>query len=413
MKKFTLILLTSMVGALTLSSCGALGDNTSSNDDSTQSKVVTVGRWGGNDAETAAIEQVFADFTAETGIEVNTRIYSDYNTELQTELIGGTAPDVFYVDAYMAPFLIEQGVLSSLDRETYEIDEFYPNLVDDFEKDGEIYAISKDYSTLSLYYNKAWVNYDELPSSLEELYSQEFLDVIQAKLPANTTALTYVPDLTRQKYIAENGGISIFKDEIYSNLGDPAIAENLSMIYDAAIDGRIKTAEDLGMGWNGDVFGNQQAAMMIEGNWVIGHLATNFPEVDYGVIEIPTFKGEKGTMLFNVGYGMNSASKNKENAETLIKYLTGVEGMTTWTEGAGVLPSRMEVAENRGLLNDPIQSAHIAGADYATTWQGTTTLETINTQYKNYSPSIVTGGRTLEDALKIAEEEANAIIAAN
>ncbi len=322
-------------------------------------------------------------------------------------------PDVFYVDAYMAPFLIEQGVLLSLDRDTYELDKFYPNLVDDFEKDGEIYAISKDYSTLALYYNKEWVSEDEIPDTLEELYSPEFLNTIQERLPDNATALTYVPELPRDMFMAQSGGNSIFKDDVYSNLGDSNVIENLQPVYDAAIDGLVKTSGDLGMGWNGDAFGNRQAAMMLEGNWVIGHLKNNFPEVDYGVVEVPTYKGEKGTMLFDVGYGINSSTKNKENAEILLKYLTGVEGMTTWTEGAGVLPSRIDVTENRKLLDDEVQSAHIAGAEYATTWQGTTTLETINEQYKNYNASVVSGERSLEEALKIAEEEANAIISAN
>ncbi len=205
MKKFTSVLLATALGATALTSCGSDNGNEAGNSES-ESQVVTIGRWGGNEAETAAINQVFADFTEQTGIEVKSRIYTDYNTELQTELIGGTAPDVFYVDAYMAPFLIEQGVLAPLDRETYEIDKFYPNLVDDFEKDGNIYAISKDYSTLALYYNKEWVSEDEIPDTLEELYSPEFLNTIQSRLPDNATALTYVPELPRDMFMAQSGG---------------------------------------------------------------------------------------------------------------------------------------------------------------------------------------------------------------
>ncbi len=418
MKRFISLAITITIGATILVSCGdktsdAQGGDNGTVQDNDSKGLVTLGRWGGNEAETAAFNKVVENFEMETGIDVEVRIYSDYNTELQTELIGGTAPDVFYVDAYMAPFFIEQGILSPLDREMYDIDAFYPNLVDDFEKDGEIYAISKDYSTLALYYNKSFITEDELPASFEELYSEEFLMSVAENLPEKVIPLTYDPDLARNMFIAQNGGVSIFKDEIYSNISDEKIADNLQVIYDMAIAGNVSTAGDLGMGWNGDAFGNEQTAMMIEGNWVIGHLNTNFPEVDYGVVEVPMYNGEKGTMLFDVGYGINSNAKNEENASILLKYLTGAEGMTTWTEGAGVLPSRIDVTENRGLLNDPVQAAHIAGADYATTWQGTTTLDTINEQYRNYSPSVVNGERTLEEALQIAEDEANSIIEQN
>ncbi len=409
MKKAVSILLTSALSVVLLASCGGSDTATTENGE----KVVTVGRWGGNDAETAAIDQVFEDFTAQTGIEVEERVYTDYNMELQTELIGGTAPDVFYVDAYMAPFLIEQGTLAPLDYDEYNMDAIYPNLVDDFEKDGQYYAISKDYSTLALYYNKAWVNEEDIPTSLEELYSSDFLLELGETLPEGVVPMLYNQDLSRNMFIAQNGGASIAKDEIYSNLSDPQVVENLSLLYDAALEGKIKTPADIGMGWNGDVFGNQSAAMMLEGNWVIGFLRDNFPEVEYGVIEIPPLYGTEGTMLFNVGYAMNANAKHPEEAAEFIKFATGFDGMYTWTEGAGVLPSRMDVAEARGLLEDPIQAPHIAGADYATTWELNTTLEIINTEYKNYIPSVVNGERTLEEALTVAEEEANKVIEAN
>lgn len=376
-------------------------------------KTVTVGRWGGNDAETAAFTAMLADFSAETGIKVEERIYSDFNQELQAELIGGTAPDVFYLDAYMAPFYIQQGVVLPLDSKEFEIDKFYTSLASAFEMDGDFYAVSKDYSTLALYYNKKWVNEEDIPATLEELLSNDFLTGLKAKLPEDVVAMTYNQDLARNMFIAEADGASIVKDDIYSNLSDPKVQENLSVLYQAAIEGNIKTPADLGLGWNGDAFGNEKTAIMIEGNWTLGFLQDNFPEVEFGVVEIPTFKGTKATMVFTVGYAINSQSKNVDTASAFIKYATGVEGMATWTSGAGVLPSRADVTEATKVAEDPLKIAHIAGAEYATPWQKGTTMDTINNEYRNYIPSVVTGERTLEEALKIAEDEANTIIEAN
>ncbi len=376
-------------------------------------KTVTVGRWGGNDAETAAFNQMLEDFTAATGVKVEERVYSDFNQELQAELIGGTAPDVFYLDAYMAPFYVQQGVVLPLDAGTFEIDEFYGSLASAFEFGGDYYAVSKDYSTLALYYNKKWVDEADIPTSMEELLTGDFLTNLQGTLPEDVIAMTYNQDLARQMYIAESGGLDIVRDEVYANLSAPAIVENLSLVYDAAAAGKIKTPADLGLGWNGDAFGNEKTAIMIEGNWSLGFLNDNFPDVDFGVIEVPTIKGQKGTMVFTVGYAINAASKNVDAATAFIKYATGVDGMTTWTTGAGVLPSRDDVTVATDVASDPKKIAHIAGADYATPWQKGTTMDTINNEFRNYIPSVVTGERTLVEALELAESEANSIIEAN
>lgn len=376
-------------------------------------KTVKVGRWGGNDAETAAFNKMVADFTAATGVKVEERIYSDYNQELQAELIGGTAPDVFYVDAYMAPFYISQEVLLELDATEFSLDEFYQPLKDAFMKDGKYYAVSKDYSTLALYYNKKYINEADIPKTFEDLMGSDYLVNLQKTLPEGMVAMTYNQDLARDMFLAQAGGVSVTRDDIYSNLGASAIVSNLSIELNAAKEGKIKTPADLGLGWNGDAFGNEKTAIMIEGNWSLGFLKDNFPNVEFGIIEIPTYKGEKGTMVFTVGYSINAMSTEVDAAKAFIQYATGTEGMATWTTGAGVLPSRKDVTDSTNVATDPLKIPHIAGAAYATAWQKGTTMDTINNEFKNFIPSFINGERTLEEALKVAEEEANKTIEAN
>lgn len=118
-------------------------------------------------------------------------------------------------------------------------------------------------------------------------------------------------------------------------------------------------------------------------------------------------------MVFTVGYAINGAAKNVDQAKEFIKYATGTEGMATWTQGAGVLPSREDVAKATNVEADPLKVPHIEAANYATPWQKGTTMDTINTEYQNYIPSVITGERTLEEALKLAEQEANSTIEAN
>lgn len=426
MKKLLALFLVMMMMSFVVSGCSKSEDETATTqatvsekteqsveEKSLSGQTIVIGRWGGNDAETAAFKKMVQDFEAATGVTVEERVYSDYNTELQAELIGGSGPDVFYVDAYMAPFYIEQGVLLPLDSKTFELDAFYEPLRNAFLRNDQYYAVSKDYSTLALYYNKAYVNPEEVPSTLEELFTGDYLVTLKASLPSNMVAMTYNRDIARNLFMAEAGGASIVKDEIYSNLADQAVVENLRFEYEAAKAGKLFTPADLGTGWNGDAFGNERTAIMIEGNWSLGFLEQNFPNVEFGVMELPTFKGEKGTMVFTVGYAINTKSKSVDAASAFIKYATGVDGMATWTQGAGVLPSREDVTLATDVLNDPLKAPHIAGADYATPWQKGTTMDTINVEFQNYMPSYINGERTLEDALKMAQDEANKTISAN
>lgn len=385
----------------------ACGMTKEAGSDSLAGKHIVVARWGGNDAETTAFAKMLEEFKAETGITAEERVYTDYDTQLKADLIAGTAPDVFYVDAFMVPFYIGQGVLTEIDKSAVEADKFYDSLITPFEKDGKLYAVSKDYSTLALYYNKKWVNEEEIPDTQEELYGEEFLSKIQERLPEGVIALTYNQDLARLLDLLEIDGSSIIKDGNKSNLGDANIIDNLRMVFDAAYAKRILTPADLGMGWNGEAFGNERAAMMIEGNWVYGTLKQQFSDVDFGVVEVPTYKGKNTTMVFTVGYAIDKNSKEPEAALEFIKFATGPKGMTTWCSGAGVLPSRGDVAASMGVDKDPYLLPHIKGAEYAKSWQKGDSLSIINKEFQNYFNAAVQGEMSLEAVMKKAEEEAN------
>ncbi len=401
-KVFSIILAVALVAA-TLTGCAAKAPTAAD----LKGKTVVIGVWGGNDAETASIDKMIANFTEKTGIIVEKKVYTDYNTQLKADIAGDVAPDVYYLDAFMAPYFIGEGVLAELDPTDVSADKFYTPLTDAFSADGKLYAVPKDYSTLALYYNTKWISEADLPTSQEELYSKEYHDKIIAKLPKGVAVMTYNNDLARLLDIAQMGGSSITMDDGKSNLADSAIVENLMMVYEAAKAKYILTPADLGKGWNGEALGNEKTAMMIEGNWVLSYLQQNFPAVKFGVAEVPTYKGENTTMTFTVGYALNAKAKEAAAGLEFIKYATGPEGMTTWCSGAGVLPSRTDVTDAMGVAGDVLKAPHIAGAAYATPWQKGVTGEVINKAFQNFFSAAVKGELTLEEAMTKADAEAD------
>jgi multiple sugar transport system substrate-binding protein len=67
-------------------------------------------------------------------------------------------------------------------------------------------------------------------------------------------------------------------------------------------------------------------------------LKETFPNLDFGITEVPTINGKKGTMAFTAAYVMNKKTKHKDAAWQLISYLTSKEGMKAYLQEALAYP---------------------------------------------------------------------------
>jgi|GEM_PF-293793 len=382
-------------------------------------KTLNVGVWGGNDAEVAALNQVIKDFEAKTGAKIELKTYTDINTQLQADFIAGTAPDVFYVDANVFPFYATLDVMLELDPVEMNADAYYSNLLNAFTtEDGKIYAIPKDMSTLAMYVNtgileEVGYTIEDIPTSLEEMVT--FLPELQAKLdakygPQQVTAMTYNQDLARNLHLLERNGASITDADEMATLSSEGVLKNFNFIMELIKTNAYKTPAEIGLGWNGEVFGTGKCVIMEEGNWVYGNLVQNYPDIKFEVLDMPSYLGEKSSMTYTVGYAISAASKEQDLAKEWIKYATG-DGMVTWCSGAGTLPSRDDVAKKMNVEADPVWATHLAQVEYAMPWQKGTTISIINSAYQNYFPSIVSGELTPEEGLKQVDQLANDEIA--
>lgn len=382
-------------------------------------RTLTVGIWGGNDQETAALEKMKEEFEKNTGAEVVFKTYTEYNTQIQADFIAKTAPDVFYIDAIVFPFYSQLGVMEPLDSEEMEADKYYENLLSAFTaEDGTLYCMPKDVSTLATYYNNdllesVGVSADDIPTALEDY--KDFLTDLQAKLDekygaGQVAAMTYNPELSRELYILEENGASIMDEEGYSTMASDGVVKNLQFLIDLVQTGAVKTPADLGLGWNGEAFGVGKAAIMEEGNWVYGTLKTDYSDVDFGVKEMPSYNGNQHSMSFTVGYGISSVSEEKELAKEWIKYATGAEGMQVWSSGAGCLPSRPDVAEAMDIESDPVWAVHAKMIDVAIPWQKGTTASIIDSAYKNFVPAAFKGEVEAKEAMEQVDTQANSEI---
>lgn len=85
--------------------------------------------------------------------------WTEYWTKLQTEMAGGTSPDVVGMVSMYSQQYIRQGTLASMDtyissQPDVEIDDFWPAIMNAYRWEGKTYALPYDLSTMCLFYNK-------------------------------------------------------------------------------------------------------------------------------------------------------------------------------------------------------------------------------------------------------------------
>jgi multiple sugar transport system substrate-binding protein len=378
---------------------------------------VTLAGWTTSPEEQSLLNQVLQEFeTKNPDIKVKYEVIADqYMDVIKTRLIGNEAPDVFYLDAFEAPGLIEKDVLEPLDgyvTDDFDLADFEAPMLDAFKsKDGKIYGFPKDTSTLALFYNKKMfadagitappATWDELMAVSEKLTKKNGSKV-------EVYGLGQAPELARQLFMIHAFGGKLTDDQGMATFATPEALKGLQLVVDQHL--KAQTAgqpSDVGAGWGGEMFGQQKAAMVIEGNWAIPYLQSNFPDLDFGTAEVPTVNGKKGTMSYTVAYVMNKQSKHKEAAWKLLSYLTGKEGMKTWTSKGFALPTRKSVAAELGYDTDPLRAALVAGGPYSIPWQAGTTLPTIMNNFNNQFIAAYTGQSSLEEAMKKAQDTAN------
>ena len=411
MKTWKKFLTTGVLAAATVSMAACSGGSGSSD---SGKETLTIGYWKGSDTENAALDTLIKQFEEDNGVKVESKVYTDITTQLPTDLAGGTAPDVFYIDSSFYPYLQGEGVLNDI-SDVVSADDYYETLASAFSTDGKLYAAPKDVSTLAIYANtaifeKAGIALSEVPTSYEEFIkwapgAQEKIDAAYGK--GQVYLMNLNADLARNwPYMVADDQNPIEKD--------PTIVKNLMTAIDLFNTGAVATPQQVGAGDEGAGFGTGKFALALTGNWNYQVFKTQYKDLKFEVLPNMTYKGEKVTMQFTVGWGQYKNTKVKDLADKWIQFVGGKEGMSSWTEAVGTLATRPDVAESsKNLAENPALQVHQDAIEYAIAWQNGTNLATLQSSYGNFISEAFKKGDAqadLEAALKQVDEDANSKI---
>ncbi len=363
--------------------------------------------WASSEAENDRLQEVIDEFNANNpDLNVTLNLVPDYDTKLQTSLAGGSPPDVFYIDSFRLPDFVAADSIEPAEGQLENVDDFYPSLREAFTIDDTLYCPPKDFSTLGLQYNKAlfdaagveyptndWT-WDDLRAAAEQLTDEE----------NGVYGMVVSADFARWiAFLYQAGGSVTNSDFTEMTINSPEAMEAMNFYVGLVEDGFAATPAGLDSGWPGEAFGKESAAMSMEGNWIASFLNDQFPDVDYGVVQLPAGPAGEATMAFTVCYGVPAIGENKEASFRLVNYLTGPEGMKRWTDLGLAMPTRASLADG-WTAQYPELEPFLAGAENANPWQFRPGFQDVLDTMNDGLQQAFSGTLLSEDVLSNTEE---------
>lgn len=316
-------------------------------------------------AETDALNAATAAWAKTSGSTVTVTPAQNLTQQLAQGFSSGTAPDVFYVGADQMANYAKAGNLLAYADSLPNAADFYPVLKQSFSYDGKFYCAPKDFSTLALFINtdlwtKAGLTDADIPKNWNDL------EKVAKKLGTGGVAgLSVSPERDRvDAFLAQNGAYLV-NDSGKPTADDSKNVEALTFVKKLMTEGALKTPKELGASWAGEAFGKGTAAMVVEGNWLLGALKSDYPNLKYKVAELPAGPtGTKGTLEFTNCWGISATTKNPDQAKALVSYLTGTDVQLGFAKAFGVIPS-VQSAKDQYLAQNPDNKPFVDGIDYA------------------------------------------------
>ncbi len=368
--------------------------------------------WSSSPAENARLQEMVDTYNAahpETKWILSQ--VPDYDTKLQVSIAGGSPPDAFYVDAFKFFDLQGAGALDNGNAKIENPEGFVPNLRNAFVAGDQFYCPPKDFSTLALEYNTAMFDAAGLEYPTADWTWQDLEDAA-AKLTnkdAGVYGMVITPDLARWlAFLYQAGGSVYNEDATQMTINSPEALEAMNFYAGLIKKGYASQPSDVSTGWPGEAFGQGKAAMVVEGNWIMSYLKDQFPDLAFGVSELPAGPAQKATLSFTVCYAAPAAGKNLTESWKMINFLAGNEGMAAWTGLGLAMPTRTDL-QAPWVEQYPEQQPFIAGADYSYPWQFVSGFQAVFDTMNSGLQQVFAGMATPEQILAEAEQVGNEV----
>lgn len=306
--------------------------------------VITFGSFSAgkdNEATLNAMKAAFEKAHPDIEVKLQSTGYGEYFQVLQTQVVGGTAPDCYELNYENFVAFAAKGVLADLGplfaKSGGTFSGYDRNALNAFSYSGKQFGVPWSYSVVLLYYNqqlfdRAGVAYPTNDWTWDDVIAAG--KKIRALGDDIFGSLQPVQFWEFYKVIVQNGGSLFSADGKRFTVNSPQNVEALQYLVDKVNKYNVEPtqAQKSNQGdW--DLFTAGRLGMIITGNWAFTYMKENakFP---WDVVVEPGYK-QKATHFFANGLVINQASKNKEAALKWVSWVSSSREAATLRLKAG------------------------------------------------------------------------------
>ena len=320
---------------------------------------ITFSSWVGDSPQMQGFVKEFEKLHPNIKVQFQAVSAGNATTKLITQVAGGTAPDVAFVDSSAVNEFGSRNALVNLDgymagSPTSPTSAFVPAFLQMAQVGGSTYGLPYDGETTALFYRKDMLEdagVTEPPTTWEEFQSAAAAVTDPAQKTYGFAVFAPEAEYYWEPFLWQAGGHLTTDDgnsvAFNSEQGKQAADFYVGLRDYSPSDYFAQTS------WDGRVaFATGKVAMYEAGSWFGGEMKSSFPQIDgkWDVVPLPTGPAGCATTVAGDSLVMFSQSDNQDAAWLWMEFLTQAENMKAWTFGS---PTTTLLPPRNDLLNDP------------------------------------------------------------
>lgn len=316
--------------------------------------------WVGESAMMQSLVDEFQRLHPNITIDLESVPAEEISDKLLTQVAGGTAPDVAYLDSSAVGMFASRNALVDLDpyiatSNAVKADDYVTAFRDSASYEGKMYGLPFDGESTGLFYRTDlfeaagiagpptnWQEFEEAAKKLTNVEEKRYGFILFAP----EAAYYWYPWLwqTGGRLLSEDGKQIMFNNEdgkraaeYYVRLREYSPEDFLNS---NSYDGRV-------------AFANGTVGMYVAGAWFAGTLRSEFPDIDgkWAAVPLPQDK-QCATTVAGDTLVIFANSKNKDAAWKWIEFLSAPQVMALWNIGTPASPGSL-LPPRISLIEDP------------------------------------------------------------
>lgn len=303
---------------------------------------------------------------------------TDQQAKLITLIVSGSPPDVFWTHANISPTMVKLNLVAPFDTyikndKDFKLTNYFESALKNYEAGGKQYGIPREATAMVMVVNKELFQKNGVGLPTDNWTWDDFLKAAQAmsKPSANQTwgtsqwggklSMAYYP------YV-----------KVWSEGGDllDATRTKFTLHQSPGVD-QIQWLADLMHKFKVAPTTDEYPGATLKEAWATGRIGmvpsipviTDYKDATFDWDYYPLPRGSKGrvTRSASAGHSMTAASKNKDAAWEVIKFLGSKSTFEHWAKIGLTIPAHKEVATGPLVLNPslPPKSAKVAQDAFA------------------------------------------------